>query len=95
MLSAFNDSKMDSYLNFQNQILAFFQRYESFHVHFRISQATGEANKGEVLVDFELEEVPRSADAQPVRKRDQLRFNIERGKKGWKIVDLRPRDFFS
>jgi len=95
MLSAFDDSKMDSYLNFQNQILAFFRRNESFHVHFRISQATGGGNKGEVLVDFELEEVPRSSDAQPMRKRDQLRLDLERGKKGWKIVDLRPRDFFS
>lgn len=95
MLSTFDDTKMDGYLNFQNQILAFFQSYESFHVHFRISQTTGEANKGEVLVDFELEKVPRSADAQPVRKRDQLRFDMERSKKGWKIVDLRPRGFFS
>lgn len=95
MLSVFDDSRMDGYLNFQNQIRAFFQSNESFHVHFRISRATGEANKGVVLVDFELEEVPRCADAQPVRKRDQLHFDMERGKKGWKIVDLRPRDFFS
>jgi hypothetical protein len=95
MLSAFDDSKMDGYLNFQNQIVALFQRFEAFHVHFRIYQATGEGNRGEVVVDFELEEVPRSADAQPVRKRDQLQFDMERGKKGWKIVDLRPRSFFS
>lgn len=95
MLSAFDDNKMDGYLSFEDQVLAFFQRYDSFRVHFRISQATTEGSKGVVLVDIEMEEIPRSASAQPVRKRDQMRFEMERGKKGWKIVDLRPRGFFS
>lgn len=95
MLSAFDDNKMDGYLNFEDQIEAFFQRYDSFRVHFRIVQATTEGDKGVVLVDIEMEEIPRSTNAQPVRKRDQMRFEMERGKKGWKIVDLRPRPFFS
>ena len=95
MLSAFDDNKMDGYLNFEDQIDAFFQRYDSFRVHFRIVQATTEGDKGVVLVDIEMEEIPRSATAQPSRKRDQMRFEMERGKKGWKIVDLRPRPFFS
>ena len=95
MLSAFDDNKMDGYLNFEDQIDAFFQRYDSFRVHFRIVQATTEGDKGVVLVDIEMEEIPRSANAQAVRKRDQMRFEMERGKKGWKIVDLRPRPFFS
>lgn len=95
MLSAFDDNKMDGYLNFEDQIEAFFQRYDSFRVHFRIVQATTEGDKGVVLVDIEMEEIPRSANAQPVRKHDQMRFEMERGKKGWKIVDLRPRQFFS
>jgi hypothetical protein len=95
MLSTFDDNKMDGYLNFEDQIEAFFQKYDSFRVHFRIDQATTEGDKGVVLVDIEMEEIPRSANAQPVRKRDQMRFEMERGKKGWKIVDLRPRTFFS
>ena len=95
MMSAFDDNKMDGYLNFEDQILAFFQRYDSFRVHFRISQASTEGDKGVVLVDIEMEEIPRSGNAQPVRKHDQMRFEMERGKKGWKIVDLRPRNFFS
>jgi flagellum-specific peptidoglycan hydrolase FlgJ len=95
MMSAFDDNKMDGYLNFEDQIVAFFQRYDSFRVHFRISQASTEGDKGVVLVDIEMEEIPRSGNAQPVRKHDQMRFEMERGKKGWKIVDLRPRNFFS
>jgi hypothetical protein len=95
MMSVFDDNKMDGYLSFEDQVEAFFQRYDSFRVHFRIDQATTEGDKGVVLVDIEMEEIPRSGNAQPVRKRDQMRFEMERGKKGWKIVDLRPRTFFS
>jgi hypothetical protein len=95
MLSAFDDNKMDGYLSFEDQIEAFFQKYDSFRVHFRISQATTEGDKGVVLVDIQMEEIPRSANGQPIRKQDQMRFELERGKKGWKIVDLRPRTFFS
>src|SRR5207248_2840126 len=95
MLSVFDDSKMAGYLNFEQQIMTFFRTYDSFRVHFRISETSTEASKGVALIDFEMEELPRAADGQPVRKRDQLRFEMERGDKGWKIVDLQPRNFFS
>jgi hypothetical protein len=63
-------------------------------VHSRIIQATTEGERGIILCDFEMEAIP-AGDAPPVRKQDQLRFELERGNKGWKIVDLKPRDFFS
>lgn len=95
MLSAFDDDKMDGYLAFEDQIQAFFNKYEGFTVHFRISQSTTEGAKGIVLADIEMEEIPRGGAAPPVRKQAQMRFELERGRKGWRIVDFRPRGFFS
>jgi hypothetical protein len=63
-------------------------------VRFRISNVTVEGTKGVVLVDTEMEEIPRGG-AQPVRKRAQLRFELELGRKGWRVVDFRDRGFFS
>ena len=94
MLSVFDADKMSDYPNFENQTEAFFAHYQSFRVHSRIIQATTEGDKGILLCDFEMEAIP-VGDAPPVRKQDQLRFELERGSKGWKIVDLKPRDFFS
>jgi len=94
VLSAFDDDKMDGYLTFEDQIEAMMQRYDSFRVHFRISQSTIEGPKGVVLVDFELEEVPRAGGA-PIRRNGQVKFEMERGRKGWKIVDFTPRGFLS
>ncbi|MGB9104372.1 MAG: hypothetical protein WCC59_06430 [Terriglobales bacterium] len=94
VLSAFDDDKMDGYLTFEDQIDAMMQRYDSFRVHFRISQSTIEGPKGVVLVDFEMEEIPRAGGA-PIRRNGQVKFEMERGRKGWKIVDFNPRGFLS
>ena len=95
MLSAFDSEKMDGYLSFEDQIESFFQRYEAFRVHYRISQSTVEGPKGVVLVDWEMEEIPSGGNAPPQRRNGQIRFVLERGKKGWKIVDFNPRGIFS
>jgi hypothetical protein len=48
-----------------------------------------------VLVDIQVEEIPRGAISPPVRKSGQIRFELERGRKGWKIVACNPCNFFS
>lgn len=95
MLSTFDQNKMRGFAIFQQQVAALFRRTDSFRVHFRIVKTSTEDAKGISLVEFEMEAIPRAADQQPVRKRDQLRFEMERGDKGWKIVDIQSRDFFS
>ncbi len=95
LLSAFDADKMDGYLEFEDQIEAFFNSYETFTVYFRIVQTSTDGPKGLALVDIQLEEIPRGATSPPIRKDGQIRFELERGKKGWKIVDFNPRNFFS
>lgn len=95
MLSAFNQNKMAGFVTLQQQVVALFRRTDSFLIHYRIGQTSIEGSKGVALVEFEMEVHPRATDQQPLRKRDQLRFEVERDEKGWRIVDVQPRDFFS
>ncbi len=94
MLSAFDADKLDGYLTFEDQIAALFQRYAAFRVHFRITQSSTEGSRGVILAFFEMEEMPAAGGA-PIRKANQMRFELERGRKGWRIVDFSPRSFFS
>lgn len=94
LLSAFDGDKMDGYLTFEDSIQALFERYEGFRVHFRIVQSTTQGARGVVMVQFEMEELPRGGTA-PIRKASEVRFELERGRKGWRIVDFNPRGFFS
>lgn len=93
LLSAFDASKMDGFLTFKDQIDAFFNRYQSFRVNIRIIQTSEENNRGVILAEFQLEN--ESREGYFSRRQGQLRFELERGAKGWKIVDFNPRDFFS
>jgi len=99
MESAFDEDKMDGYMSFEDQLEAMFQRYSEFRVHFSIAQTSTEGPKGVILVDIQMEEIPNStgsrANPTPQRRDGQVRFELERGKKGWKIVDFSPRSFFS
>jgi len=94
MESAFDGDQMDGYLSFEDQLESFFNRYVGFRVHIRIIQTSIEGPKGIVTAQFELEGMPRD-NSNPVRRSDQLRFVLERGRKGWRIVDFNPRNFFS
>jgi hypothetical protein len=94
LLSAFDAEKMDGFLTFEDQIEAYFTRYESFRVTLRIIQTSEENNRGVILADFQLENEPRGG-GRISRRQGQLRFELERGAKGWKIVDINPRGFFS
>jgi len=94
MLGAFSGDDMDGYLNFEDQVMAFFQKYDMFRVRFRISSATAEGSKGIAIVDADLECTPAGGHGAPVRRSGQLRFELERTKKGWKVVDVRNRSFF-
>ena len=94
MESAFDGDQMDGYLSFEDQLESFFNRYVGFRVHIRIIQTSIEGPKGIVTAQFELEGMPRD-NTSPVRRSDQLRFVLERGRKGWRIVDFNPRNFFS
>ena len=99
MESAFDQDKMDGYLQFEDQIEAMFNRYSEFRVHFSLAQNSVEGSKGVILVNIEMEQIPnatgRNTSPQPQRKNGQVRFELERGKKGWQIVDFQPRSFFS
>jgi hypothetical protein len=94
MLDAFDRHKMYAYLNFENQIDAFFAHYDSFRIHFRVDEVRTKEGRGIALVDVEMEAIPASDGAQPVHKHEQLCFEMERDAKRWRIVDMQPRGFF-
>ena len=85
---------MDDSRTFQDQIDAYFTPYETFRVSLRIIQTSEENNRGVILADFQVENEPRGGGPVSTRQ-GQLRFELERGAKGWKIVNLDPRAFFS
>jgi len=95
MLSAFDPARMKNYAQFRDNLAALFAKYESFRAAYRLRQSWPQGERGVIIADFELEGSPLEEGSPPFRRSAQLRFEFERGRKGWRIVDATPRAFFS
>lgn len=95
LLSAFNPQQMLGYASFRDQVRSLFAKYESFRSFYSISDLRAENGRGIVLVDFVMEAVQAGATAPPVRTQAQIRFDMAPGPRGWQVVNLDPRSFFS
>ncbi len=95
LLSAFDPDQMDGYLAFRDQLEGFFRRYDAIRVFYRIVQTSVDSSKGVALVEMQMEAEPADASSPPVRRDRQVRVEMVRSKKGWKIVALTPADFLA
>ena len=94
VLAAFDRARMRNYAQFRNSIAALFAQYETFRAGYNLRQSWPQGDRGVVIVQFELEGTPQGEGSAPFRRSAQLRFEFERGRAGWKIVDVSPRSFF-
>jgi hypothetical protein len=93
-LANFDATQMPGFLSFSDQIEAYFTRYESFRIIYHIRQTSQEGERGVILADVTVENSPRGG-GRITRREGQLRIVLAPSQKGWKIVDLSPRGFFS
>jgi len=94
-LSAFEPGRMTEYGLFAERVSATFEQNESFRVYYHVLEAAQQEGRGKARVEVQLERTSRNSGAVPVRKRGQVRIECGRGAKGWRIVELSPRDFFT
>ncbi len=97
LLGAFDRDNMRNYEAFAGQVTAFFATWENIRVLYKITQAdpsTCATECGTATVQFDMEAENVQSDLPPMRRGAQLRVAFQRGSKGWKIVNLTPRDLF-
>jgi hypothetical protein len=93
MLVAFDRDQLPNYLAFEDQLHAYFNRYDSFRSYFRILQTSTEDGHGVVLAEWQIE-ASTDFGGPPQRRDTQVRFELAAGKNGWQIIDFSPRNFF-
>jgi hypothetical protein len=92
-LALFAADKMDGYVYFRDQMQAFFAHNDGIRVNIRSIRVTAESGKGFITAAFQMEMTPRAGDA--LRRESQLRIELQRTEKGWRIVEIDPLSFFS
>ena len=95
VLQAFDLVKMRDGALFRQQITSFLSHTDSIRMHFNITNATIDGEKGTATVDAEMEADSGDGNTPPLHKQATLRFVAEHAGAGWKFTDVQPRNFFS
>jgi len=95
VLEIFDQQNMKDYAQFRDQMVAFFRRYDSVKFRYQLLQVTSDKDGGFATADIDMDADPSDILPTPQRRSTQMRFQMKRSPKGWKVVALRPADFFN
>ncbi len=95
VLEIFDPQNMKDYSQFREQMVAFFHRYDSVKFRYQLLQVVSDKDSGFAIADIDMDADPRDLLPTPQRRSTQMRFEMKRLPKGWKVVALRPADFFN
>jgi hypothetical protein len=95
VLEIFDQQNMKDYAQFHDQMVAFFRRYDSVKFRYQLLQVASDKEGGFAIADIDMDADPSDTLPTPQRRSTQMRFQMKRGPNGWKVVALRPADFFN
>ena len=97
VLDAFDASNMPNFAQFRDQMASFFRLHDSVKFRYQLLQVTENKEKdvGFAIANIEMDADPSDILPTEQRRSTQMRFQLKRGPKGWRIVSFRPADFFN
>jgi hypothetical protein len=95
ILEIFDQQNMKDYSEFRDQMVAFLRRYDSVRFRYQLLQVTSDKESGFAIADIDMDVDPSDILPTPQRRSTQMQFQMKRIAKGWKVVALRPADFFN
>jgi hypothetical protein len=95
VLSLFDKKEFRSYSTLQGQLRAFFQLYSEVRFRYQILQVTADNDHSSATAEMEMDALPYEVTQVSVRRSVQMRLQMKRDPKGWKVVGFTPADFFA
>ena len=95
VLSLTDSTKFRNYASFQDTVERLV-REDTIRAYFRqvSGSRSAEKDRARSRVDAEMELARKDAAGQTERRRQQLEFEFERTRRGWRITNITPRTFF-
>ena len=91
----FDQQSMKDYAQFHDQMVAFFRLHDSVKFRYQLLQAAADKEVGFAIADIDMDADPSDILPTEQRRTTQMRFEMKRGPKGWKVIGLKPADFFN
>jgi hypothetical protein len=95
LLATFDADATPDFPQIRDQFVAFFGLHDNIRFRYQILQATDDKGVAFAIADVDMDAQP--ADVLPTERRRsaQMRFQMKRTPKGWRLTGLKPMDFFS
>ncbi|OFV98222.1 MAG: hypothetical protein A3F68_10005 [Acidobacteria bacterium RIFCSPLOWO2_12_FULL_54_10] len=94
LLNKIDSSKFDDYPRFEDMVERLL-RENSLRAFFRQASKTIRESSAQTILDAEMEISRNDAAGQTDRRHQQIVIDFELTSRGWKIVNITPRDFFT
>ena len=95
ILSVFDPQITPNFPELRDQMRAFLTQYDGIEFRYKLLQVSSEKENGYATCDIDLDAVATDDSQMPIRRSVQMRFQLRRGAKEWKVVGFKPADFFS
>jgi hypothetical protein len=89
------DERFDDLPRFEDAVTQFLERTSEMRINLRESTTEVKGDHATVIVDAEMIYTDKSRPTQDQRRRQRIQFDfVYNPKKGWKIFEITPRQFF-
>jgi len=93
LLGKINSAKFDDYPRFQDMVERL-TREDTLRVFFRQLSSIVKEDSAQTILDAEMEMTRKDSAVPAERRKQQVTIDFERTSRGWKIINITPRDFF-
>ena len=89
------DDSFEDLPRFEDALTALFRQTLERRIFLRESSWDVKGDRASVIVDAEMILTARSRARTQQRRRERLQFDLRKGAKGWRVVEISPRGFFA
>jgi hypothetical protein len=94
-VTEFLDERFDDLPRFEDAVTQFLERTSEMRINLRESTTELKGDHATVIVDAEMIYTDKAKPTQDQRRRQRIQFDfVYNPKKGWKIFEITPRQFF-
>ncbi len=95
VLATFDEQGTSDYAQIRDQLRAFFYQYDEIRFRYKLLQVTSDKDHASAVAEVQVDATPADPSQVTLRRETQMRFRMNLGHKGWRLVGFSPPDFFT
>ncbi len=92
-VSAFDPKELSSYSDLEGNLRAFFRQFDEIRFRYQLLQVSADQDHASATAEMDIDALPYEATRMPVRRSTQMRLQLKREAKAWRIASFTPADF--